>query len=952
MIRPAAFGESPPLALVSPAAPQKGVVPQPMEERSLPRSVNGRAGDDPTRRFKGPDPLVRAPGGAALSPEAPATRRAPAVSAFPPALLSFEGNGVGLPGFVMTVAPPDTEGDVGPRHYVQWVNQMLAVWDKAGTLLYGPVRGNTIFQGLKNPDGSANRCSTDNSGDPLVLYDAIADRWFLSQFAVGRTPYYQCVAVSKTGDPVAGGWFTWAYSFGTSFNDYAKAGVWPDAYYMTFNMFPPSGPGFLGGEACALDRVRMLSGASDASQQCFGPNPNFGAMLPTHLNLGGTGLPPAGAPNTVVSFGASGQLLLWPFHVDFQNPASSTFPFDTPTVLAVAPFRTACADGSPTYACVPQPATPTRLDSLGDEMMWRLNYRNFGTHESLVVNHSVDVGAGPSAGTTGVRWYEIRSPAATPVLFQQGTHAPDADHRWMASANLDASGDIAVGYSVSGLGTAPSIRWAGRLASDPPGTLAQAEATLLAGTGSQTFLDRWGDYSTMSVDPVDGCTFWYTQEYLSANGSFNWRTRVGAFRFPSCTNGCPAIAGTVTGGGTTCSGGAASVRVTVSGGTPPYRVELDNGGGVLEGAGPVFDFSVSPSSSTTYGVAFLRDAKGCTGTGAGGATVTVLPPPSLTRQPSPAVACPGGSVSFAAAASGAGLSYRWQGSAAPGSPFVDLADVPPFSGTASPTLVVAGVPPSLDGSSYRVVVSGSCPPAATSSAASLAVKSVTVLPTTLPAARAGVPYSVVLSGAGGVAPYSFSALSLPSWLTLAPSGPLAGTLAGTTTVAGSHSFGVAATDATACAGAARPYVLVVEPGPAAALTATSGTPQRARVGDRFALPLRATVTDAFGNPVAGVPVVFAAPVVAGGPSGTFPGGQATATATTDASGVATSPVLTATGAEGDWRATATSGALAPASFDLHNVDLAEIPAAGVLGLAALALLVAGTGLFLSGRMTG
>jgi hypothetical protein len=165
--------------------------------------------------------------------------------------------------------------------------------------------------------------------------------------------------------------------------------------------------------------------------------------------------------------------------------------------------------------------------------MYRLAYRNFGTHESLVVNHSVTVGS--NKGTSvGIRWYEIRDPNGTPTVFQEGTFAPDSSFRWMGSIAMDNVGDIALGYSLSSSSVFPSIAYTGRVPTDPLGTM-EGENIVKAGGGSQvkSFI-RWGDYSAMVIDPVDDCTFWYTTEYIASTGSFNWSTEITSFKFPRC----------------------------------------------------------------------------------------------------------------------------------------------------------------------------------------------------------------------------------------------------------------------------------------------------------------------------------------------------------------------------------------------------------------------------------
>ncbi len=430
------------------------------------------------------------------------------------------GNGfVGPAGaFVNRYAPPDTVGAIGATQYLQVVNVALAVFDKnTKAAVLGPVPTNSLWQGFGGP------CEADNDGDATVVYDKAAQRWVVSQFAV-ETTFAQCVAVSKTSD-ATGGW--WLYEFdtpGNDFPDYPKMGVWPDAYYETFNMF---GFGFDGALVCAYDRAKMLTGAA-ATQQCFQLSSDVGGVLPADLD--GHTAPPAGSPNYMVDFNADDSLNLRKFHVDFAHPENTAL--SDATVVPVASFIGACNFGG---SCVKEKTSPlNKLDSLGDRMMYRLAYRNFGDHESLVATHSVDVGTTARTARTGVRWYELRSPGTSPVVYQQSTYSPDAVYRWMPSIAMDKVGDIAVGYTASGTSVDPSVRYTGRLASDPLNTL-QAETTMVTGIGSQRIgLRRWGDYSAMTVDPADDCTFWYTQEYMSATGTFNWTTRIGSFKFPTC----------------------------------------------------------------------------------------------------------------------------------------------------------------------------------------------------------------------------------------------------------------------------------------------------------------------------------------------------------------------------------------------------------------------------------
>ena len=420
--------------------------------------------------------------------------------------------------------PPDPNAAVGPGHVVEIVNQHFAVYSKTGAVLYGPTDTSTLWTGF------GGDCETYDDGDATVVYDRLADRWVIQQFAIsgpftyGTGQYLECVAVSAGPNPT-GSWYRYAFGgFGDEFPDYPKLGVWPDGYYTTFNLFA-GGEIYDGPEVCAYDRAQMLLGQT-ASQQCKTVgDPDLNGLLPSDVD---GAAPPAGSPNYLLGLSAASgnSLAFYKFHVDWATPANTTL---TGSTLSVAPFNLACG-GS---ACVPQKGVRQQLDSLGDRLMYRLVYRNFGDHESLVVTHSVGSGT-----VTGMRWYEIRDPGGTPSVYQQGTYAPaDGKYRWMGSAAMDKNGDIALGYSISSGSMFPSIGYTGRLAGDALGTMTQGENTLKAGTGSQKTYDRWGDYSSMSIDPSDDCTFWYTNQYLPSNGSFNWTTWIGSFQLPGCAGG-------------------------------------------------------------------------------------------------------------------------------------------------------------------------------------------------------------------------------------------------------------------------------------------------------------------------------------------------------------------------------------------------------------------------------
>jgi len=447
----------------------------------------------------------------------------------PSALAEPKASTVGTPvDPAARVAPPDTTGDVGPNHYVQWVNLRYAVYTltrDASNNITGfnlvpgfPKQGNTLWSGF------GGRCQSDNDGDPIVQYDQLADRWILTQFAVSATPYTQCVAVSTSPDPT-GTYFRYAFSYSRNFPDYPKLGVWPDAYYITYNMFR-NGSSFSGAQVCAFERAQMLVGGA-ARQACAMTSTSQASLEPADLE--GTALPPANTPGLLLSI-TSTALNFWRFTV---NWAAGTGTLSGPTgISGVAAFSRACGGG----VCIPQPGTSQQLDSLGDRLMYRLSYRNLSGSERLVINHSVTSGTG-----VGVRWYELTNAtgqtmaSATPVLRQQGTFAPTNDFRWMGSAAIDKTGGIAIGYNISNSSSiVPSIRYAYRGPADPLGTLGN-ETTILVGSGIQTpTLSRWGDYSTISVDPVDGCTMVFTSQFQPANGNFNWSTYIYTLKLSTC----------------------------------------------------------------------------------------------------------------------------------------------------------------------------------------------------------------------------------------------------------------------------------------------------------------------------------------------------------------------------------------------------------------------------------
>ncbi|HEX4824153.1 MAG TPA: VCBS repeat-containing protein [Candidatus Polarisedimenticolaceae bacterium] len=500
------FDTSPPLWLIPPAAPSPFDNVGPEIEKELDSE-------------------------SAITPwesEASTMTQAPSPRAAAPLLTNWLGLGYGFPGGSVTYGlPPDTAGDVGPSHYVQIVNAAFAIFDKAtGNTVFGPVATNTLWSGF------GGGCEINNIGEGTVLYDQISDRWVLSQIAA---PNLLCVAVSQGSNPT-GAWNRYAFSYPNTFPGFPKLAVWPDGYYVGLDTSPTS--------VCAMDRAKMLAGLA-ATQQCFNL-PNDGIPLPSDLD--GRLLPPPGSPNYILqlSLPNADTLNFFRFHVDWTAPGSSTL--TGPTALPFLDLRPTALD------LVAQPGTTQCLSTLGSWLMYRLAYRNFGDHESLVANRSVRV---PTwFDNAQIDWFEIRSPATTPVMYQEGIFGTDDANRFFGSAAMDQAGNLAAGYSLSSPDVYPSIRYTGRLADDPLGQMTQGEGTIVDGTGSQTNSNRWGDYSMLTVDPSDDCTFWYTTEYTTVTGQ-PWSTRIASFKLPGCPPPLRARSA-----GPACAGGSIHLSVT------------------------------------------------------------------------------------------------------------------------------------------------------------------------------------------------------------------------------------------------------------------------------------------------------------------------------------------------------------------------------------------------------
>lgn len=467
--------------------------------------------------------------------------------------LNFEGVGN-----VQGVAPPDTEGAVGPNHYVQVVNLSFAIFDKSGATVEPARNTNTLWSGFGGP------CQSDNSGDAIFLYDESADRWVLTQFAVSSGQAV-CFAVSQTDDPT--GVYN-LYQLNTQrFPDYYKLGVWPDpdnnAYFMATNS------GYQDQyDVYAIDRAGLLAGGAVEPAQFFQNYSNL--MMPADVD--GSNPPTPGSPGVFYTFRDGGEpyfgspptdsLDIYEFDVDWATPANSTFTLAQSFTPPDFPDFNWSVCGFFVQNCLPQPSPGVSLDSASWWPMQRLQFRNLGSYETLVGTWTVDVTGSPDLAAP--RWFELQRVDGGPwSIHQQGTYSPDGDHRFMPSIAMDGSGNIAMGYSVVSSTVMPSIRYTVRERNDPLGTL-QTEATLIDGTGVETGLARWGDYASMEVDPVDDCTFWFTSEYIASNGSYNWQTRVGSFKIPSCT------------GSLGLSVSPSSRTVCSSAGSTTYDIELSD----------------------------------------------------------------------------------------------------------------------------------------------------------------------------------------------------------------------------------------------------------------------------------------------------------------------------------------------------------------------------------------
>jgi hypothetical protein len=451
---------------------------------------------------------------------------------------------------------------VGPNHYVNSVNSSIKIFDKLGNPLNGA--NGTTYNSFFSALGAGNPCGLNqNDGDGIVFYDHMADRWVVSDFAFPAFPgvsFWQCIGVSKTSNPVSGGWWLYAIQVDpanpTYLGDYPKFGIWPDAYYLSMNEFS-NNTTFNGVRVYALDRNSMISGGP-AHAVGFSILPaNLGdqySLVPASFRTGDP--PPAGQPEWFMNVNSSSvagrvetQVFVRRFHVDFATPASSIFgvgaTHSPDGIITVNGFKDAFNSSTGNLCPNGTTISTQRLDTLGDKIMYPLIYQNRGGVESIYADQTILLATDSTlTGPTAVRWYQFNMTGntipATPAQQQDWNNGADGLFRWMPSINVDKQGNVAIGYSTSSTILNPEIRYAGRLAGDPLNNMAQGEATLITSCGhQQSTSGRWGDYSTMFVDPADGCTFWHVNEYYTVTSSASWATRIGSFKFPGCVASSP-----------------------------------------------------------------------------------------------------------------------------------------------------------------------------------------------------------------------------------------------------------------------------------------------------------------------------------------------------------------------------------------------------------------------------
>jgi hypothetical protein len=737
----------------------------------------------------------------------------PGLSLAPNPVVNFDG--IDMDSLAPTLngrrfAPPSPSADVGPNHVVMAVNTAFQVYNKSGTPLTPVTPLSSLFAALGPP---FNNPGAGDERNPTVLYDPLADRWLISEWVIAAGESHQLTGISKTGDPT-GQYFIYDFPMppGRLTAD-PRWGVWPDGYYLSTNDFNSTVAGFLGAGLYAFERNKMLAGDPTARIIRFNTGPtNGGGFLPTDLD--GVATPPVGTPNLFIrfeadEFGAPTDLIrVVEFRPNFANPLASTLTqlLDIPT----APFDARNPPGRTEIEQPPPAGAADSLDAVADRLMHRLAYRTLaGGTQSYVLNFTVNVsGENPTSAATyqgGVRWMELRRNATTGAVTinQQATYAPGAGNGatgrnlWMASVAQDGEGNIGLGASASSTTLIPTAIYTGRLASDPANTLPQGEVDAMSAVTKGVQIstgNRWGDYSSMNVDPTDDCTFWITSEYLDApTASFDWNTRICSFKVnPSCVSPAKGtIQGTITDCVTRQPVANAEIR------TPEgyFRQTDANGNYSMTVAPGTYTVTVAkPGSSPATGRVTVTGPdqtaifSPCLTTICSSITVNPasLPAGTVGAPYSQTFTATGGTALRTFALTGtlpAGLSF----SAATAT----LSGTPTQTGSFPITVTATDANGCTGSRSYTLVIN--CP-------------TITLSPASLPAGTVGAAYSQTVTASGGIAPHTFSlsAGRLPSGLSLSSGGSLSGTPAQT----GSFSFTIKATDVNGCMGE-QAYMLVI-----------------------------------------------------------------------------------------------------------------------------------------------
>ncbi|MBN2728058.1 MAG: immunoglobulin domain-containing protein [Bacteroidales bacterium] len=425
--------------------------------------------------------------------------------------------------------PPDCNGAIGPSHFFQCYNTAYTIYNKTGSIVAGPTNFNTLFTGVTG--------ASYNDGDPIILWDEQANRWFAAEFSISGPNDYMLIAVSQTSDPT-GSWYRWSYDVDDT-PDYMKFGVTEDAYTMTTNT-----GGTNKDDVYAFDRAAMLANASSPTMIRF-DNPNrpttlsgFHCIMPVDVD---GAYPPSGTPAMFLTINdngwGSGNDELWYYEMvtDWTTPANSTF--SRVQQISVSPFD-AIFNSTSLWEDIDQPGTSQNLDALSEMLMYGVKYRNFGPgDEHIVCSHAIDVGS----SRAGVRWYELTKSGSTWSIRQSGTYAPSSDaySRWNSSIAMNGNKEIGISYSVASSSKYPSLSFTGQSQAEygnASGVFDVTETEYATGTTYQGTYERWGDYAQMSVDPTDDNTFWYTSEYMINNNHSTKNTKIIAFRFQNDDN--------------------------------------------------------------------------------------------------------------------------------------------------------------------------------------------------------------------------------------------------------------------------------------------------------------------------------------------------------------------------------------------------------------------------------